>query len=64
MKIEIDVTAFVQTIKDTSDFIGFILKPGAYVDEQAIGFWNGIPHPIFGPISGQVARLSIQYSVQ
>jgi hypothetical protein len=58
--LEIDVTDFVNAILQADDFAGFILEPGQLY-ETSVSFWNGTPHPAFGHISGQIAKLVVQY---
>lgn len=64
--LEIDVTEYVQGIVDPTGYIGFIVRSPALWYSQIQNyakFFNGIPHPAFGYISNQLARLSIEYEV-
>ncbi len=63
IKLEADLTNFVASLIGTSAHAGFILQPGPYATDQHVSFWNGIPNPAFGTISGQIVRLVIDFTV-
>lgn len=62
-----DVTNYLTSILASENYIGFILTAYPYYDYNSwnsASFWNGTPHPSFGRITGQLARLIVEYSPQ
>lgn len=65
--LECDVTNYLASILDSENYIGFILTAYPYFgydNYNYASFWNGTPHPAYGYISGQIARLIVEYSPQ
>ncbi len=59
--LDCDVTDLLRSTT-SSGYAGITLSPPQRVQTlSSISFWNGIPHPSFGYISGQIARLRIEY---
>jgi hypothetical protein len=60
-----DVTSYLASISATDNYIGFILTASpyyGYTSYNYASFWNGTPHPVYGHISGENARLIVEYS--
>ncbi|RPI73838.1 MAG: hypothetical protein EHM45_20155, partial [Desulfobacteraceae bacterium] len=61
--VTVDVTGFVKPLCSSSSYAGFIIKTASWVDNHWVTFWNGLPHPVYGHISGQLIYLNIKYHI-
>ena len=61
--LQMDVTEYIQGIVEAADYAGFIIRSGpiVYDYQNYAKFFNGLPHPAFGYVSGQLAYLEIEY---
>jgi hypothetical protein len=63
--LRMDVTDSIQALIDTADYAGFIIRSGPlmYTSQNYVKFFNGLPHPVYGHISGQLAYLEVAYDI-
>jgi hypothetical protein len=63
--LHMDVTEYIRAIIDAADYAGFIIRSGPlmYTYQNYAKFFNGLPHPAFGYISGELAYLEIEYDL-
>ena len=61
--LSVDVSDYIRSIADAADYAGFTIRSGplVYSNQNYAKFHNGLPHPVFGDVSGQLAYLEIKY---